>query len=138
MDVFLRILKEVGISIVALILVGLVIFFLFHSQLPFLEEDIPAPVSYAGIDNKKFDIVGDIEDEINPTQTYKSTNEFLQQYMLKGYVSTGTPNPFTSNGSQPDVPSERVTSAPSQEDSMQSASSTQNGVEGNAEKTNNG
>lgn len=109
MQIFLRILKETGIAIVALALVTLIVWLLFNEQLPFLGRTIPNPIDYAEINREDFDITGDIEDETNPTQTYEPTNEQLNGYITDRYISTGAPNPFTSNNAEPDVPSERVT-----------------------------
>lgn len=109
MDIFLRILKETGIAIIVLVLVALVVWFLFHKQLPFLGQDIPEAVEYAEISKADFDIEGDIESETNPTQTYEATNEQLNGYLKDRYLTTGLPNPFSSNHAETDVPSERVT-----------------------------
>ncbi len=109
MQVFLRILKETGIALVVLILVSLVVWLLFQKQLPFLGQEIPEPIEYAEINRADFDITGDIEDETNPTQTYEATISQLNGYELERYVSTGLPNPFSSNNAEPDVPTERVT-----------------------------
>lgn len=109
MQVFLRILKETGIAIVVLILVSLVVWLLFKDKLPFLGQDIPKPIEYAGIKKSDFDIEGNIESETNPTQTYEATNEQLNGYNTDRIISTGLPNPFNSNNTEADVPTERVT-----------------------------
>lgn len=109
MDIFLRILKEIGIAIVALILVSLIVWLLFRGHLPFLGRDIPDPVDYVQINKSDYDIKGDIEDETNPTLTYEATDGQLDGLESGRYVSTGGPNPFTSNSSESDVPSEMVT-----------------------------
>lgn len=109
MQIFLRILKETGIAILVLVLVGAAIWFLFQKQLPFLGQEIPEPIEYAEINKADFDIKGDIEDETNPTQTYEATTNHLDGYEANRYVSTGLPNPFSSNNAEPDVPTERVT-----------------------------
>lgn len=109
MEIFLRILKETAIAIVALALVALLVWLLFQEQLPFLGKTVPDPIEYAEINLKDFDIEGDIENEYNPTQIYEVTQEHLKGYETEGYVSTGAINPFTSQNSEPDVPTERVT-----------------------------
>ena len=109
MDVFLRILKEIGIAIVALILVSLVVWLLFRNHLPFLGQGIPDPIDYVHINKSDVNIEGDIEDETNPTLTYEATDGQLDGLESGRYVSTGGPNPFTSNSSESDVPSEMVT-----------------------------
>ena len=109
MQVFLRILKETGIAIIALMLVGLAVWILFKDKLPFLGQEVPNAVEYAGISRNEFDIEGDIEDETNPTQTYEATNEQLNGYNTDRIISTGLPNPFDSNNAEADVPTERVT-----------------------------
>lgn len=109
MQVFLRILKETGIAIIVLVLVSLVVWLLFKEQLPFLGQDIPEPIEYAEVNKSDFDIEGNIEDESNPTQTYEATNEQLNGYNTDRIISTGLPNPFNSNNTEADVPTERVT-----------------------------
>ena len=109
MQIFLRILKETGIAIIVMALVVLAIWLLFNKQMPFLGQPIPGPVEYAEIDVKEFSIEGDIESETNPTQTYEATNAQLNGMQNDRYISTGLINPFSSNNSEPDVPSERVT-----------------------------
>ena len=109
MQIFLRILKETGIAIVALCLVALVVWLLFQNQLPFLGKTIPDPIEYAGINNSDFDIEGDIEDETNPTETHTVTQEQSQGFEADRYVSTGVINPFSTSTAESDVPSERVT-----------------------------
>ncbi|MBO5142595.1 MAG: hypothetical protein J6C46_06300 [Clostridia bacterium] len=109
MQIFLRILKETGIAIIVLALVALVVWLLFQKQIPFLGKSIPNAIEYAEINKADFDIEGDIESETNPTQTYEPTNAQLNGYEEGRYVSTGLPNPFSSNNAEPDVPTERVT-----------------------------
>ena len=109
MEIFLRILKEIGIAIVALILVSLLVWLLFKNHVPFLGQDIPDPIDYVQINKSDFDIKGDIESETNPTLTYEATDGQLDGLESGRYVSTGGPNPFTSDSSESDVPSEMVT-----------------------------
>lgn len=109
MEIFLRILKEIGIAIVALILVSLVVWLLFKNHVPFLGQDIPDPIDYVQINKSDFDIKGDIESETNPTLTYEATDGQLEGLESGRYVSTGGPNPFTADSSESDVPSEMVT-----------------------------
>jgi len=109
MQIFLRILKETAIAIVVLALVSFLVWVLFQEQLPFLGKSIPDPIDYAEINNSDFDIEGDIESETNPTQTYEVTQEQSKGFEVDKYVSTGAINPFTSQSSESDVPSERVT-----------------------------
>jgi len=109
MEIFLRVLKEIGIAIVALILVSLVVWLLFKNHVPFLGQDIPDPIDYVQINKSDYDIKGDIESETNPTLTYEATDGQLDGLESGRYVSTGGPNPFTSDSSESDVPSEMVT-----------------------------
>lgn len=109
MEIFLRILKETAIAIIALALVALVVWLLFQEQLPFLGKPVPDSIEYAGINLKEFNIEGNLENEYNPTQIYEVTQEHLKGYETEGYVSTGAINPFTAQSSEPDVPTERVT-----------------------------
>lgn len=111
MQIFLRILKEVGIAIVILILLLVGGFMLFRSQIPFLSSDIPAPVKYAGIDAADFQIVGSYEDETDDTKAYQATNTNLRGLESERKIQTGAPNPFvvTSVEEESDMPTETVT-----------------------------
>lgn len=109
MQIFLRILKETAIAIVALALVAFLVWVLFQEQLPFLGKSVPDPINYAEINPSDFNIEGSIEDEINPTQTYEVTQEQSKGFEVDKYISTGAINPFTSQSVEPDVPTERVT-----------------------------
>lgn len=109
MQIFLRILKETAIAIVALILVALLVWVLFHEHMPFLGNKIPDPIDYVEINENDFKIEGFIEDETNPTQTYEVTPEQSRGFEDGRYTSTGAINPFNSNDGESDVPEERVT-----------------------------
>ena len=108
MQVFLRILKEIGIAIVILGLLLLIGFFLFRNHMPFLNSDIPNPVEYNGINKSDFDIEGDLEEQKDPTKRYEATTGSLRTLEEERKVHTGAPNPFVSSNSESDIPSERV------------------------------
>ena len=114
MQIFLRILKEVGIAIVLLGLLVLVGFILFRKQIPFLESDIPNAVVYAGIDASEYDIKGDLEDETDPTKTYTASNNSLRTLESEYRIMTGSANPFAATSKSAenrDIPTEMVSIA---------------------------
>ena len=108
MQIFLRILKEIGIAIVILGLLLLLGFFLFRDHMPFLNSDIPNPIDYKGINYADFDIVGDLEDQTDPTKRYEATTGNLRTLEQDRKVHTGAPNPFVASTAESDIPSERV------------------------------
>jgi hypothetical protein len=110
MQIFLRILKEIGIAILLLGILFAVGMLLFKNQIPFLSSDIPNPVSYDGINMADYDIKGDLEDETDPTRTYTASNNSLRNMEREYLIMTGSANPFTSQGkAEQDIPSEYVT-----------------------------
>ena len=108
MQIFLRILKEIGIAIVILAVLLFVGFMLFKNQIPFLNSDVPHSVEYKGIDLAQFDIEGDLENQKDPTKTYEATNGSLRSLEQDRRIHTGAPNPFVSSKAEPDIPTERV------------------------------
>jgi hypothetical protein len=110
MQMFLRILKEIGIAIVILGLLLLVGFFLFRSSVPFLSSDIPNAVEYKGINYAEYDIEGDLEDQTDPTKRYEATNNNLRGLENERKVQTGAANPFTTSTpeGESDLPTEKV------------------------------
>ncbi len=111
MQIFLRILKEVGIAIVLLGLLLVIGVFLFKDQLPFLYFDIPNAVEYKGIDKTDFDIQGDLENQKDPDKVYRTTNTNLRGLEGERKVLTGVSNPFVSEIEEQDsdLPTEKVT-----------------------------
>lgn len=112
MQIFLRILKEIGIAIVILIVLTFAGFMLFRSQLPFLDSAIPEPVKYAGINAQDYAVVGNLEDSTDPTKTYEATNTNLRGLESDRKILTGASNPFViapSVKTDSDVPTEKVT-----------------------------
>jgi len=112
MQIFLRIFKEIGISVIILGLLGVAIVLLFKDQFFFLRSSVPNPIVYNGIDQNKFSVDGSIEDLKDPAKIYQSTNSELRTYEDEHRVKTGLSNPFNATGissSNADVPNEKVT-----------------------------
>lgn len=109
MQIFLRILKEMGIAILILGLLFLFIFLLFGKQLPFLSQDIPNSLEYGGIDETVYRAVGSLEDETDPTKYYQSSNPQVRVYENEHRIETGLSNPFgKTTGLDTDMPQEKV------------------------------
>lgn len=112
MQVILRILKEVGIAIVLLGLMGIVGFVLFKDQFPFLYFDIPNAVEYKGIDYADYDVKGDLENQKDPIKRYQTTTTNLRGLETDRKVLTGASNPFVTDSAtedESDLPTEKVT-----------------------------
>jgi len=134
MQVFLRILKEIGIAIVILGLLLLVGFFLFRSHMPFLSSDIPNPVDYKGVNYTDYDIEGDLENQKDPTKRYEATTGSLRTLETERKVHTGAPNPFVSSNAESDIPSERVSIENSANPTEQELANMNNQLEENNKK----
>ena len=107
---YLPILQEVGICLVIAIVAVLVNFVLFKGVF-FSELDVPAANEYASIDQSKYKVVGDIQDAQNATQTYEVSSSKIEDFLTESRYTPGTINPFVSNSSENDLPSEIVGSS---------------------------
>lgn len=107
MQIFLRILKELGIAIIFILLILAILAFAFRDKVPYGTE-VPKSVEYVNIDKKDYDVRGDVENKENPTQTYQTSIEQLEEYLTEKIVSPGRFAPFDPIASVPDVPSEIV------------------------------
>lgn len=110
MQIFLRILKELGIAIIFILLIVAILAFAFKDKVPFGTE-VPEAVKYTVVDRDDFK-VGDagVEDKKNPDQVYQTSAKQLEEYITEKIVSPGRIAPFDSIESVPDVPSEIVSS----------------------------
>lgn len=107
MQVFKRILKELGIAILFLLLILGVLAFAFYDKVPFGRE-VPDSIDYTNIDKSKYDVRGDVEDRASATQTYQTSVGQLESYLTEKIVSPGRFEPFAPVDSVSDVPNERV------------------------------
>ena len=111
MQIILRIIKELFIAFIMVALILGIGYMLFKSQIPFLSSDIPNPVKYASINQSEYNIVGDLENETDPTKSYETTNSNLRELETERRVHTGAPNPFVmyDGTTEGDLPTEKVT-----------------------------
>ncbi len=111
MQVILRIFKELFIAVLMIALILGIGYLLFKSQIPFLSSDVPNPVKYASINKSEYSIVGDLENETDPTKSYETTNSNLRELETERRVHTGAPNPFVmyDGTTEGDLPTEKVT-----------------------------
>lgn len=108
MQVFLRILKELGIAIIFILLIVAILAFAFRDKVPFGTE-VPEAVSYTAINQKDY-VVADsaVEEAKSPDQIYKTSVKQLEEYITEKIVSPGRIAPFGSIDGAKDVPSEKV------------------------------
>lgn len=108
MQIFLRILKELGIALIFILLIVAILAFAFRDKVPF-GTDVPEAVNYTVVNREDFK-VGDtgVEDKKNPDQVYQTSAKQLEEYITEKIVSPGRIAPFDSIESVPDVPSETV------------------------------
>ena len=109
-DNTLFILKEVAICLgLAVIAVGLNIFLLRDYTAVDVTVEKAQTDLYASIDQSKYVVINaDIQEEQNPTQKYETANSQLDTYQTEYRYIPGTINPFVSNGSVNDLPTEIV------------------------------
>lgn len=107
MQIFTRILKELGIAILFMLLILAILAFAFRDKVPYGTK-VPDSIDYANIDKKDYDVRGDVEDKTNPTQTYQTSTAQLEAYLTEKIVSPGRFAPFDPIDSVPDVPSETI------------------------------
>ena len=104
---YLPIIQEVGICLlIAAVAVGGVL--VLFNTVNFKELDVPAANEYASIDQNKYKVVGDIQDAQNATQTYEASSSQIEDFLTESRYTPGTINPFVSNSSENDLPSEVV------------------------------
>ena len=109
MQIFLRILKELGIAIVFVLIILAVLAVAFYDKVPYGTE-VPESIKYTNIERDEYNVRGDVEDKFNPTLTYQTSNKQLEEYLTEKMVSPGRFAPFDPVTSVPDVPTDRVQS----------------------------
>ena len=104
------IVKEVAICLgLAIIAVGANVVFLKKFAPMDVEVEKAKTNVYASIDQEKYVVINaDIQEEQNPTQKYETANSQLDTYQTEYRYVPGTINPFVSNGSVNDLPTEVV------------------------------
>ncbi|MBO5179646.1 MAG: hypothetical protein J6B87_04805 [Clostridia bacterium] len=114
MQIFMRILKELGIALLFLLLILGILAFAFYDKVPYGTK-VPDPIDYASINKDEYNIRGDLEDQANATQTYETSTSQLEEYLTEKIVSPGRFDPFNPINSVSDVPSEKVSGTQSGE-----------------------
>ena len=107
MQIFMRILKELGIALLFLLLILGVLAFAFYDKVPFGTK-VPEPIDYANINRDDYNVRGNVEDQANATQTYETSTSQLEEYLTEKIVSPGRFDPFNPIESVSDVPTEIV------------------------------
>ncbi len=140
MEVFLKILKEIGIAILLGLLVAAVAAIVFIDKIPFSKK-IPESINYTNINKNDYDVRGDVEDKENPTETYVSNASQLKQYEFIKYILPGRYRPFGGTKSVTDIPSEyyvdgntvTIVETPVEENAGEEGGELENGSEGTTE-----
>ena len=107
MEIFKKVLKEIGIAILLCLIVAGISAILFYDKIPFAKQ-IPESINYTNIDKNDYNVRGDVEDIANATETFVSKSSELRYYELIKYVLPGRHRPFGSINSGTDIPSEYV------------------------------
>ena len=107
MDVFLRVLKEIGIALVLLLVVLAVVAFAFYDKVPF-GVVVPDSVSYTSIEQSDYVVSGNLENVTADTKVYNSTSSDLQLMETEKIVVPGSAHPFQNVSSETDLPFEKV------------------------------
>ena len=109
----LFVLKEIGICLgLVAISLGMNIFlFKDYTTNEVVVEKAKVDM-YAGVEREKYVVINaDIQDEQNPTQKYETVDGELDAYATELRFLQGTTNPFVSEASGYDIPSEMIVSS---------------------------
>lgn len=108
-DIFLKILKEVGIGFAILIVLAAITVFAFSSQLPF-DEKIPTGEKYVEADMDDYSVSS--TDRISEINQITITHETNQGQIISAEnevrIQTGKYTPFGTIDNTTDLPSEKV------------------------------
>lgn len=106
----LLVIKEVVFCILLVIVaVGLNIMLLYKYMVVGEKIETAKTDLYSSIDQKRYVVINaDIQEEQNPTQKYETADKQLDNYQTEYRYIPGTINPFVSNDSVNDLPTEIV------------------------------
>lgn len=106
----LFVLKEVAMCLgLAVIAVGLNVFLFKDYIVANVEVEDAKTNAYAAVQRDKYILIGEgIENAQNPTQKYETLDNELDVYATELRYIQGTINPFVSEGSDSDLPTEVV------------------------------
>lgn len=108
-DIFLKVLKEIGIGLVVLIVLAAVTVFAFSRQLPF-DEKVPTGEKYVEADMDDYSVSS--TDRISEINQITITHETNQGQIISAEnevrIQTGKYTPFGTIDNTTDLPSEKV------------------------------
>ena len=106
----LFILKEVAICLgLAIIAVGINVFLFKDYIVANIDVEEANTNAYAAVKRDRYNLIGEgIEDAQNPTQKYETVDGELDVYTTELRYIQGTINPFVSESSDSDLPTEVV------------------------------
>lgn len=133
MEKFWLIAREIGYTILIIAFVVGGGFFFFKDKHP-QKIEIPVAKQYVKLDQSKYQVVGDIQNAQNATQTFETTTSELDIYQTEVRYVQGSTNPFVANNSQTDLPSEVVSSSNTSVSQSQTGA-TENGTAESSEAT---
>ncbi|MBR4111259.1 MAG: hypothetical protein IKK43_06220 [Clostridia bacterium] len=107
MQIFMRILKELGIALLFLLLILGALAFAFYDKVPFGKK-VPDSVKYTRINKDDYNVRGNVEDQASATQTFETSSSQLESYLTEKIVSPGRFDPFNPIESVSDIPTETV------------------------------
>jgi hypothetical protein len=103
----IKLLKEIGISLLLLVVLSAVIILAFYDKIPFRKE-IPEPITYKNIDLSQYGVRGDVENETAATKRYESNNSEFELFETELRYLPGKINPFSEITATTDLPTEVV------------------------------
>lgn len=128
MEIFKKVLKEIGIAFILILVIAGVAIFAFYDKIPFARQ-IPESVKYSAIDRNDYSVSGDVENIKNDTETYMSSSKELRYYELIKLVLPGRIYPFGSINAGTDIPTEYVNQSSGQTTTTAEAEKLEQGEE---------
>ncbi len=102
--------KEVAIILTIIVVVVFGGLFAFKNYIPYNME-IPDAEKYVQLVKSNYQVVGDIQDAQDATETFSTSSSELEIYQTEVRYVPGTVNPFKNGGGENDLPSELVSSS---------------------------
>lgn len=102
--------KEVAIILTIIVVVVFGGLFAFKNYIPYNIE-IPDAEKYVQLVKSNYQVVGDIQDAQDATETFSTSSSELEIYQTEVRYVPGTVNPFKNGGGENDLPSELVSSS---------------------------
>ena len=102
--------KEVAIILMVIVVVAFGGLFVFKNYIPYNIE-IPNAEKYVQLVKSNYQVVGDIQDAQDATETFSTSSSELEIYQTEVRYVPGTVNPFKNGGGENDLPNELVNSS---------------------------